>query len=64
MANYRVNSFVVYVPSTEEEQEELKGYIADLRQVTAGRGFLLKTKIEVIRSQDFPKRGKVTRVDA
>jgi predicted house-cleaning noncanonical NTP pyrophosphatase (MazG superfamily) len=63
MANYKI-VFTVHVPDTGEERGELAEYLENIGKLTKNIGFGLKTRIETIRTQDFPKRGKVMRVDA
>jgi len=63
MGNYKI-VFTIHVPETGETQEELAEYLEHIDTLTRNTGFTLKTRIEIVRTQYFPKRGKVTRVDA
>jgi predicted house-cleaning noncanonical NTP pyrophosphatase (MazG superfamily) len=62
MANYKV-VFTIHVPDTGEETHELAAFVEDIKHVIAAQGFNLKTRIEMIRTQGFPSRGKVARED-
>lgn len=63
MSNYRV-VFTFRMPETGDESGvDIECFLDELKKIIFNNGLQLRSKIEIIRTQGFPNRGKVTRVD-